>query len=84
VGVMGGIDALIFTAGVGENNAYIREHITNNLDIFGIKMDKRKNNSAKGEADISRDRSNVRILIIPANEELEIARQCKSLLEGSK
>jgi len=82
VGVMGGIDALIFTAGVGENNAYIREAITNNLDIFGIKMDKRKNNAAKGEADVSKDRSNVRILIIPANEELEIARQCKSLLEA--
>ena len=82
VGVMGGIDALIFTAGVGENNAYIREAITNNLDIFGIKMDKKKNNAAKGEADVSKDRSNVRILIIPANEELEIARQCKSLLEA--
>ncbi|MFA5340966.1 MAG: acetate kinase [Clostridia bacterium] len=84
VGVMGGIDTLIFTAGVGENNAYIREHITNNLDIFGIKLDKKKNNSLKGEADISKDKSNVRILIIPANEELEIARQCKSLLEDGK
>jgi len=81
VGIMGGIDALIFTAGVGENNAFIREHITTNLDIFGIKLDKKKNNTLKGEADISRDKSNVRILIIPANEELEIARQCKSLLE---
>ena len=84
VGVMGGIDALVFTAGVGENNAYIRELITKNLDIFGIKMDRRKNNNAKGETDVSRDRSNVRILIIPANEELEIARQCKSLLEDGK
>lgn len=84
VGVMGGIDALVFTAGVGENNAYIRELITKNLDIFGIKMDRRKNNNAKGETDVSRDRSNVRILIIPANEELEIARQCKSLLEEGK
>ena len=84
VGVMGGIDALVFTAGVGENNAYIRELITKNLDIFGIKMDRRKNNNAKGETDVSRDRSNVRILIIPANEELEIARKCKSLLEDDK
>lgn len=80
VGIMGGIDALVFTAGVGENNAYIRELITENLDIFGIKLDKRKNNKAKGETDISRDKSNVNIFIIPANEELEIARQCKSLL----
>lgn len=84
VGIMGGVDALVFTAGVGENNSYIRELITNNLDIFGIKMDKKKNNNAKGQADVSRDRANVRILIIPANEELEIARQCKCLLEGNK
>ena len=80
VGIMGGIDALIFTAGVGENNAFIREHITTNLDIFGIKLDKKKNNTLKGEADIS-ETNQFRILIIPANESLEIARQCKSLLE---
>lgn len=84
VGVMGGIDALVFTAGVGEHNAYTRELITNDLDIFGIKLDKKKNKSAHGEADISKDKANVRILVIPANEELEIARQCRKVLEDIK
>jgi acetate kinase len=81
--VLNGLDALVFTAGVGENDRLIRQMILSELDFFGIRPDAEKNDQAQdGIRDISADGSLVRILIVPTNEELEIARQCIACLDG--
>lgn len=70
---MGGIDAVIFTAGVGENSADLRARIMNGLDFLGLKLDPEKNKVRCKEAIISTDDSPHKILVIPTNEELVIA-----------
>lgn len=72
---MGGIDALVFTAGIGENGPDTRADVCSNLEPFGIVLDPAKNASAKGEAAIHRTGSPVSIFVIPANEELVLARE---------
>jgi acetate kinase len=71
--VMGGIDMLVFSGGVGENASYIREGICSGLEYMGIEIDKEKNNSLKGAGIISKDGSNVKIVVVKANEEKIIA-----------
>jgi acetate kinase len=79
--VLNGLDALVFTAGVGENDALVRSRACQQLDFFGIVLDEEKNQvRTSGLRDISRPESRVRILVVPTNEELEIARQCAELL----
>ncbi len=75
--VMNGVDAIVFTAGVGENTNYVREQSMRDLDYLGIKLDKSKNDKCpRGVAcDISAKGSKVKILVIPTNEELVIARE---------
>lgn len=83
IAALNGLDALVFTAGVGENDRLIRQIICSELDFLGIRVDAEKNNSAQdGIRDISDKGSPVRILIVPTNEELEIARQCVACLHG--
>ncbi len=73
---LGGIDALVFTAGIGENNPWLRKAICSGLQAFGIELDDEKNNACIAEeAIISTDNSPVKILVIPANEELVLARE---------
>ena len=73
---LGGIDALVFTAGIGENNADLRQAVCAQLDGFGIQLDATKNTACRAtEADISSDSSKARIFVIPANEELVLARE---------
>jgi acetate kinase len=73
---LGGIDALVFTAGIGENNAGLRAQVCENLDGFGLSLDAAKNETCRAiEADISTADSPARILVIPANEELVLARE---------
>ncbi len=75
------LDAIIFTAGVGENDKRMRERICTNLRFLGIALDAEKNNAHKGGiSDISLEGSRVKILVVPTNEELEIARQSFALL----
>ncbi len=76
---LNGCDCLVFTAGVGENGIEMRENICNNLDALGIKIDTAKNKVRGKEVDISVPDSKVKILIIPTNEELVIARDTVSL-----
>ena len=73
---MGGIDVLTFTAGVGEKGQDSREAICDDLKIFGIELDKEKNQKIKGlEAKISNENSNVLVYVVPTNEELMIAKE---------
>lgn len=77
---MGGLDAVIFTAGIGENNPKIRRMICENLEFFGISIDPEKNNVKGQELDISTPDAKVRTLVIPTNEELAIAKETKKLI----
>ena len=74
IAVMGGVDAIVLTAGVGENCDKMRRMIFAGLQPLGIKLDHAKNRERGGEREISTDDSDVQILIIPTNEEYMIAR----------
>ena len=79
---MGGVDAIVFTAGVGENDGKMREAITKDLDFLGISIDTEKNKGIRGdEAIISTEDSKVKVLVVPTNEELMIARETAALLK---
>jgi len=79
--VLNGLDAIVFTGGVGENDSLTRKLVTANLEYLGIKIDTEKNELRNGGIhEINTADSNVKILIIPTNEELEIANQCYQLL----
>ena len=81
---LNGADAIVFTAGMGENEPLVREMICANLDQLGIVLDPALNAEAKGkEAIISAASSRVKIMVIPTNEELVVARETKRLLEKS-
>lgn len=80
---LGGLDKLVFTGGIGENSAKVREMICGALPHLGIKLDREKNNALRGEGYISADDSPVKVQIIPANEELGVARQTyRRILSG--
>ena len=80
--VLNGIDAIVFTAGVGENDSLTRKLVTNNLEYLGIHLDEEKNNTrSKGIYEINKSDAVVKILVVPTNEELEIARQCYELVK---
>ena len=70
---MGGVDAIVFTAGVGENDAVTRMTIASGLEFMGVKMDAEANNTRGHEAVVSAADSKVKVLLIPTDEELMIA-----------
>ena len=70
---MGGVDAVVFTAGIGENDAAIREKVVENLGFMGIKIDHEKNKIRGEKADVTAEGATVKTLVIPTNEELMIA-----------
>ena len=79
--VMNGLDTVIFTAGVGENDSFTREKVCENLEFFGIELDSEKNKGKeRGIREINNKDSKVKVLVIPTNEEKEIAEQCYQLL----
>lgn len=78
--VMGGVDAVVFTAGVGENNVPGRVEILEGLEFLGISIDLEKNSVRGKEIDVSTADAKVRTLVIPTNEELAIARETKGLI----
>ena len=77
---MGGIDALVFTAGIGENSGSIRMRICKGLEFLGIEIDPEKNKISGKEIDISKENTATKVLVIPTNEELMIARDTKELV----
>jgi len=80
---MNGLDAITFTAGIAENNPWLREAICANLDNLSIKIDPKKNNQKNsGEFEISTQDSKTKVFVVPTNEELVIAREVKRYLEN--
>ena len=80
---LGGADALVFTAGIGENDADVRESVATGLEYMGAKLDPEKNRARSGEPvrEISAADSRVKILVIPTNEELVIARETREIVD---
>lgn len=78
---LGGLDAITFTGGVGENGIEARERICKHLEFLGLKLDLDKNNIRGEEACISTDDSKIKVYVIPTNEELMIARDTYELLK---
>ena len=81
--VMNGVDTIVFTAGVGENQASMREGVCEGLDYLGVKLDKELNNTVHGtETIISTPDSRVKVVVVPTDEEIVIARDTKALVEN--
>lgn len=78
--IMNGVDAIAFTAGLGENNIMMREEVCADLSWLGVEIDKEKNNCRGSECDFSAEGAKVRTMVIPTNEELMIARDAVELL----
>lgn len=82
--VMGGVDCIVFTAGIGENTPETRIGVCSGLEFLGIKLDLEKNNVMGEAVEISSDDSKVKVFVIPTNEELMIARDTKDIVSSLK
>ena len=81
IAALNGVDALVFTAGIGENSSVLRAMVCENMEALGIQIDAKRNSQRTTSIlDIQKDNSEVRILVIPTNEELEIAKQTFNLM----
>lgn len=78
---MGGVDVVVFTAGIGENAWKVRKGACEGLEFLGIKIDSEKNNSSNEETIISEDDSRVKVMVIPTNEEWMIAKDTMEIIE---
>ena len=78
---MGNVDVIAFTGGIGENSPEIRERITGDMDCIGVRIDHERNYTQKGERIISKEDSGVNVLVVPANEEMMIAKETYRLLK---
>ena len=78
---MGGLDVVVFTAGVGENQTSMRSEVCKNMEFLGIKFDEEKNKARGEECVISADDSKVKVVVIPTDEELMIATDTMNLLK---
>jgi acetate kinase len=79
---LGGLDALVFTGGVGERSAAVRSRAARGLDFLGVAVDEQRNAAASADAEISADSARVRTLVLIAREDAEIARETRALLGG--
>ena len=77
---MGGVDAIVFTAGIGENSPNVRKDCIADMEFMGIKMDEAKN-AVRGTVDVTAEGFNTKILVIPTNEELMIAKDTAELVK---
>ena len=78
-GAMGGIDVIVFTAGIGENSSITRKEILKGLEFFGFELDEEKNELRGNIQEISTENSKVKVYVVPTNEELMIARDTSKL-----
>ena len=85
VAALNGVDAVVFTAGMGENNVELRERVCKDMDFFGIKLDDAANKATVRKSEpvkLSTDDSKVLVYMIPTNEELMIARDTEALVKA--
>lgn len=80
IAIMNGADAIIFTAGLGENSGRMRGEVCKDMNFLGIELDEMKNNIRGKEVDLSKEGSRIKVLLIPTNEELMIARDTMKLV----
>jgi acetate kinase len=81
---MGGLDAIVFTAGIGENSPVIRERVCRDLGFLGVELDAAKNEIERGRAvNLATQASRVQVLLVPTNEERMIARETKRVIAAS-
>jgi acetate kinase len=81
---LGGLDALVFTGGVGERSAAVRAAAAEGLAFLGVAVDAARNRAPSGDADVSAAGASVRTLVVPAREDLEIARQVRACLGAGR
>jgi acetate kinase len=81
---LGGLDALVFTAGIGENCAPLREAVCRRVAFLGIELDLAKNASPRMDSDIAAPNSPVRVVVLHAEEDWEIARECWRMMEEAR
>ena len=79
--LLGGADAIVFTAGIGENSFIVRKLVCDNLKCLGVELDDDKNSNCHGQAKISTKNSKVQVYVIPTDEELMIARDTLELIK---
>ena len=82
--LLGGIDVIVFTGGIGENSRRIRDAVCSNMEWAGVHLSRKRNEQVDGETRIAHDDSNVDVWVIPTNEELVVARQSAELLNSTK
>lgn len=82
--VLNGADVIVFTGGIGENNPDFRAAVCDRMDYAGIRLDPQRNQIRAQEATISADDSRVRVMVVPTNEELIVARQTRDVLKNRK
>jgi acetate kinase len=80
---MGGLDALVFTGGVGENSSEVRRLAAGGLAFLGVRIDPARN-ASHGDRDIGQTGTSVRTVVLAAREDLEIAREVRRVLSGKK
>ena len=76
---LGGVDALAFTGGIGENSPEVRAAASSGFEFFGLKLDRQKNNDSPVDCDIASPDSSVRAVVVAAREEWAIAKDCWKL-----
>jgi acetate kinase len=81
---LGGVDAITFSGGIGENSPEIRAAVLKDLAAFGVELDEEANKSIKGEGEICTLRSAVKVLVIPANEESIVARETAAVVSRAR
>jgi acetate kinase len=82
VAALGGVDGLVFTGGVGENSAEVRQAVADGLGFLGVQVDPPSNLAVNGEGEVGPPHARVRTLVVRAREDLEIARQTRSVLSS--
>nr|MCR4829959.1 acetate kinase [Pseudobutyrivibrio sp.] len=81
---MNGVDMICFTAGLGENNAGLRQAVCDHLGFMGVELDASRNDGPSEDKLISSDSSKVKVFVIPTNEEVMIARDTASIVSSNK
>lgn len=80
---MNGLDALVFTGGVGENSAAVRAEAVSGLPFLGVELDEMVNSAIEGDGDVSAERATVRTLVVRAREDVEVAREVRRVLSSA-